>query len=73
MRVDSPVGRFPYEVERLRFARGRVVLEGRMGAWPASVELEPRDAVALVRVFPRPMVAAAGLSAALILLRRVRR
>jgi hypothetical protein len=73
VRVDSPVGRFPYEPERLRVAGRRIVLEGRMGAWPASVELEPRDALALVRAASRPLAAAAVVAAAGVALRAWRR
>lgn len=72
MRIDSPVGRFPYTPERLRMARGRIVVEGHMGAWPAAVELDPADALAVIRLVPRPLAAAAGLAAALIVLRRAR-
>jgi hypothetical protein len=45
MRVTSPVGEFPFEMTRVTVNRGRVTVEGAMGAWPSRIELEPRDFV----------------------------
>ena len=50
MKVSSPVGEFPFELERLRRNGTHLSLEGRMGAWPARVEVSPEDGVRLVRV-----------------------
>jgi len=49
MKVSSPVGDFPFEPVRVTLGPGHVTLEGKVGAWPARVELEPRDAVSLLR------------------------
>jgi hypothetical protein len=57
MKVSSPVGDFPFEPVRLTLGPGHLTLEGQVGAWPARVELEPRDLVSLARV--------AGMRAAL--------
>jgi hypothetical protein len=43
MRVSSPVGDFPFAIETVRLRRGRLLLDGRMGSWPAEVEVELRD------------------------------
>ena len=64
MKVSSPVGDFPFEPVRLTVGSGHLTLEGQVGAWPARVELEPRDLVSLGRV--------AGLRFALPAFRRSR-
>ena len=38
MRVSSPIGDFPFEARRLRVDRDGLVVEGAMGAWPATIE-----------------------------------
>ena len=53
MKVSSPVGEFPYEIERIRVESRRLVLHGRMGAWPSRVELDGGDLAALVRLLLR--------------------
>lgn len=50
MKVSSPVGDFPFEPVRLKVGPGHLILEGQVGAWPARVELEPRDLMSLARV-----------------------
>jgi hypothetical protein len=62
MKVSSPVGDFPFEAKRLTLRNRRMVLEGAMGAWPAKVELEPKDIVGLVRLIPWPVLAVVGLA-----------
>ena len=64
MKVRSPVGEFPFETKRIRIRAGRIVLEGSMGAWPATVEIEPADLPRLVGVIPRPWLITAGVAAA---------
>jgi hypothetical protein len=39
MIIDSPVGRFPFTVTRVRIRGGRIRLEGAMGTWPTSVDV----------------------------------
>lgn len=73
MKVDSPVGRFPFEPERVSLRNRNVVLEGRMGAWPTAVELEAADALRLARVLARPLALATAAVAAAALVRRARR
>ena len=70
MNVSSPVGDFPYRVERLALERGRLVVHGRMGAWPARVEIAPRDALELARLARTPL-ALAGLGLAILAARRL--
>ena len=60
MKVSSPVGEFPFEARSLRVRNGRLVLEGSMGAWPARVEMEPADALHLIRLIPVPVLLVAG-------------
>ncbi len=61
MKVSSPVGEFPFEPERVRLAGGRLRLEGRMGAWPAQVELGPADGIHALRLVG-PSLLAPGLA-----------
>ncbi len=57
MKVSSPVGEFPFELERLRRNGAQLSLEGRMGAWPARVEVGPHDGARLLRVLGGSVVA----------------
>jgi len=52
MKVSSPVGEFPFEPTRIRIERGGIVVEGSMGAWPATVRVGPADLPRLVQVIP---------------------
>ena len=70
MNVSSPVGDFPYRPERLSLERGRLVVHGRMGAWPARVEIAPGDALELARLARTPL-ALAGLAVAVLAARRL--
>jgi hypothetical protein len=71
MKVSSPVGEFPFEPDRLRLDGTRLTLEGRMGAWPARVEMEPQDGLRIARLAAPALAAPAfGLLIALTLLRR---
>jgi hypothetical protein len=49
MKVKSPVGDFPFAIERIALESRRLVLYGRMGAWPSRVELEGADLLTLGR------------------------
>jgi hypothetical protein len=75
MKVSSPVGEFPFEPDRLRLTGGRLRLEGRMGAWPAEVELGPADGVRVARLAGPALVAPTlgALLVASLVRRRVRR
>lgn len=57
MRVSSPVGEFPFEPVTVLIRGDRVRIEGRVGGWPAHVEIEADDIARLARL--------AGLRAAL--------
>ncbi len=72
MKVTSPVGDFPYTVERLAWRDGTFVVDGRMGTWPARVEIAPRDLGHIARLARAPIMAAGGLAVlALLLFRRL--
>jgi hypothetical protein len=73
LKVASPVGEFPFELRQITLARGRVRIEGAMGAWPAHVELEPADLVSLARALPVPALAGGVAVAALLTARLLRR
>ena len=72
MIVSSPVGDFPYRPERLTLERRRLVVHGRMGTWPARVELAPVDALELARLVRAPLALAALTAVLLAAARRAR-
>ncbi len=62
MRVTSPVGDFPFTPQKVRIEGTSVVLDGAMGAWPATVRVEPRDVPELVRAIPPAVVAGVAVA-----------
>src|SRR5438270_9175729 len=38
MKVSSPVGDYPYVVKKVRFNRGRLIVEGSLGMWDTTME-----------------------------------
>jgi hypothetical protein len=52
MKVTSPVGDFPFEIKRVRTRSTMMTIQGSMGAWPASIQIEPSDVPALLRLAP---------------------
>ena len=65
MRVSSPIGDLPFEVETVRIEGGEVVVDGRLGAWQSRIHIGAGDVPMLVRALRVPIgaVAAAGLAA----------
>lgn len=66
MKVSSPVGDFPFTLTGVRLDRGRLVVEGQMGRWPASIVIDHHDLKPLRRFGPVAIAAAAltvGLAA----------
>ncbi len=61
MKVSSPVGDFPFEARRLRADRGGLVVEGAMGAWPATIRVSPSDVPMLLRLLGRPLMVGGAL------------
>lgn len=49
MIVDSPIGALPFEPETLRIKRTGLQLRGRMGAWPAEVQITYGDVLVILR------------------------
>lgn len=76
MIINSPVGRFPFEVTGVGLEHGQIRLEGAMGTWPTSVEVRPREIPRLVaRLVPQPATVGAvvlGSAAAIALAARRR-
>lgn len=64
MRVSSPIGEFPFNVERVRWRDGLRV-DGRLGTWRVHVRLEAADLRQLARLVPPK--AKAVLAGALVL------
>lgn len=50
MKVTSPVGEFPYTFERIRIQGTHLVAEGRMGTWPARIEVGVTDIPPAIRI-----------------------
>ena len=69
MKVSSPVGDFPFQPRSLRYEDRGLVIEGAMGAWPATIRVEPADIPVILRLVPRPLVAALGAIGMLLLAR----
>jgi len=69
MKVSSPVGDFPFEPRSLRYEQAGLVVEGAMGAWPATIRIEPSDIPVILRLIPRPLLAGLGGIGALVLVR----
>lgn len=65
MRVTSPIGDLPFEVEAVRIERRELVVDGRLGAWQSRIHVEAADLPMLARALRVPLaaVAAAGLAA----------
>jgi hypothetical protein len=69
MIINSPVGRFPFEVTGVRRDGSALVVEGRMGTWPTSLEVHATDVIEVAaRLRPQLVLAGIGL-ATLVLLR----
>jgi hypothetical protein len=71
MKVSSPVGDFPFTPTSLRYETGELVVEGAMGAWPATIRVGPEDIPGVIRLVPRPVLAGIGVCAGLLLLKRL--
>lgn len=53
MIINSPVGRFPFTVSSVSLRSRSILLKGRMGTWPATLEASPADIPAVIgRVSP---------------------
>jgi hypothetical protein len=72
VRVSSPIGDLPFEVETVRLQGREIVVEGRLGAWGSRIHVGPEDVPMLARALRVPIaaVAAAGLAAYLVGRRR---
>jgi hypothetical protein len=57
LKVSSPVGEFPFAVHRFGLRKGKLVMQGAMGAWPARVELSAGDLRVLAGVLRAPLAA----------------
>jgi hypothetical protein len=68
VRVSSPIGDLPFQVEAVRLEGRELVVEGRLGAWESRIHVGPEDVPMLARALRVPLaaVAAAGLAAFLV-------
>jgi hypothetical protein len=65
VRVSSPIGDLPFEVEAVRVEGRGLVVEGHLGAWESRIHVGPEDVPMLARALRVPIaaVAVAGLAA----------
>ena len=65
MRVSSPIGDLPFEVEAVRLEGRELVVEGRLGAWESRIHVGPEDVPMLARALRVPIaaLAVAGVAA----------
>lgn len=61
MKVSSPVGNLPFEPTRAMFRGNRLIIEGRMGGWPATIVMTGNDIPPFLRVFRTPLLIAAAI------------
>jgi hypothetical protein len=75
MIINSPVGRFPYEIDAVTFASGTIRVDGSMGTWPASLEIKPAELPRLAGrlVGARGATALGGAAALALAVRAARR
>jgi len=68
VRVTSPIGDLPFEVEAVRIEGRELIVDGRLGAWQSRIHVEAADVPMLARALRLPLaaVAAAGLAAILV-------
>lgn len=62
MNVTSPVGDFPYTLDRVELRGGSMRVHGHMGTWPSQIEVVPADAVQVLRTFARPLLLLAAVT-----------
>ncbi|RLV49736.1 hypothetical protein D9V37_07435 [Nocardioides mangrovicus] len=72
MKVSSPIGELPFEATAIRIVAGGLRVEGRMGAWPAQVDLDISDLPALLRLTRPALYALGGTTLIVALARRPR-
>jgi hypothetical protein len=72
MRVRSPIGDLPYTVTGVRRGGAGIVVDGELGAWSSQIEIGPGDVPMLARALRGPLIAAAVVGAATVLLARRR-
>lgn len=65
MIINSPVGRFPFEVTSFARRGTTLIVQGRMGTWPTSLEMRPADIPAVARRARPALGLALALGAAL--------
>ena len=71
MKVSSPIGELPFEPTRVAIKNGGIEVQGRMGAWPAHVQVDATDLPAIARLLVKPVAAAAAATAVVLGLARV--
>jgi hypothetical protein len=69
MKVASPVGDFPFTLERVSLGRGGLTVHGRMGAWPSRIDVSPGDLPQIARA-AAPILAPVALAGVVVALRR---
>lgn len=61
MRVSSPIGDLPFEVDAVRLEGRELVVHGRLGAWESRIHVGPQDVPMLGRALRVPLAAVAAV------------
>jgi hypothetical protein len=72
VKVTSPVGEYEFLIKRVRLDGGSLVIDGSLGVWETTMQIEPADLLALARRSAAPLAVVAGGLAALAAARRLR-
>ena len=68
MRFRSPIGDLPFTVTGVHRGGAGIVVDGELGTWASHIEIGPGDVPMLARALRGPLVAAAVVGAAALLL-----
>jgi hypothetical protein len=70
MRVRSPIGDMPFTVTAVRVENRELVVDGELGAWRSHISMSASDVPMLARALRTPLIAAASVGIAIVVLRR---
>lgn len=43
MKISSPIGNVPFTPNSIKIGKGVLIIDGSMGAWPVTIQIEPSD------------------------------
>ena len=57
MKVSSPIGDLPFKPTSISLKEGAIHMEGKMGAWPAHVQIDLSDFLDIAYLIRYPLIA----------------